>query len=54
MTLLILLLTAAALTALVWGAYYLYDLVSHDGLTHRSPHYTPPRSHYDPFESRLA
>lgn len=53
MTYLTLILTAIALVALAWGVYYLYDLVSHDGLTHRSPHYTAPRSHHDPFEPHL-
>jgi hypothetical protein len=55
MTLLTLILTAIALTALAWGAHYLYDLLVNDGAGHPSPHHAPPRSHpADPFESRFA
>jgi hypothetical protein len=55
MTLLTLILTAIALTALAWGAHYLYDLLVNDGSGHPSPHHAPPRSHpADPFESRFA
>jgi hypothetical protein len=55
MSLLILILAVAGLTALAWGGLYLYEFVTHDGYGRLTAHHHPPRSHpRDPFDPRVA
>ena len=54
MSLLIIILAVAGLTALSWGALYLYEFVKNDGYGRLTVHHTPPRSHADTFDPRHA
>lgn len=54
MSLLILILAVSGLTALSWGALYVYEFVKHDGYGRLTAHHTPPRSHVDSFDPRHA
>ncbi len=55
MNLLILILAVVALTAVSWGALYLYEFVKNDGYGRLQAHHEPPRSHpRDPFDPRFA
>jgi hypothetical protein len=51
--LLVLILAVTGLTALAFGALYLYELVTHDGYGRPGTQASPPRSHFpDPFDPR--
>ena len=55
MSLLILILAVAALTAASWVALYLYEFVKNDGYGRLQAHARPPRSHpSDGFDPRVA
>jgi hypothetical protein len=55
MSLLILIFAVTAVTAVSWGALYLYEFVKNDGYGRLQVHHQPPRSHArDPFDPRLA
>ncbi|HEU5043260.1 MAG TPA: hypothetical protein VFT75_03905 [Nocardioidaceae bacterium] len=54
MSLLIIILAVAGLTALSWVGLYLYEFVKNDGYGRLTVHHTPPRSHVDTFDPRHA